>query len=144
MKPDLEYIKKILDILQDWDQPHMKIGEFGKHGIDIDGKEFRHHIEQLIYDEQLITFKVFIKRLYTGAADGSCTQANRNADLRLTSDGHKFAEALNTPNVWELIISEFKNDSIGTMRKVSSQLLEGFVKSKAEGLLKNVKDQFYE
>lgn len=139
MKPSQEYVKKILEILQSWDEPYMKIGEFGQFDIDINSKEFRHHIEQLIYDEQLITFRVHVERLYTGSADGKYLQCNGSADLRLTSDGHKLAEAMNTPEVWEVIKSEAKHDAIGTMRRVAVQLFEGVVKSNTERLLKGMK-----
>lgn len=55
--------------------------------------------------------------------------------LRLTAFGHEFLEALRNSQVWGTIKSEFKDASIGTLWRVSKDLLEAYTKRKISSLL---------
>lgn len=55
--------------------------------------------------------------------------------LRLTAQGHDFIEALRNSEVWDIIKKEFKDASLGTLLRVSKDLLEGYTKKKVIGLL---------
>jgi len=55
--------------------------------------------------------------------------------LRLTAFGHEFLEALRNNEVWNTIKAEFKDASIGTLWRVSKELLEGYARKKVTSLL---------
>jgi len=56
--------------------------------------------------------------------------------LRLTARGHQFIEALRNQEVWATLKRDFKDASINTLWDVAKKLLEGYTRSKIEGLLK--------
>ena len=48
--------------------------------------------------------------------------------LRLTAAGHEFTEAVNRPEIWEILKSEFKDASLSTLKSAASSLLVAFAK----------------
>ncbi|MCP4387293.1 MAG: hypothetical protein GY802_03295, partial [Gammaproteobacteria bacterium] len=42
--------------------------------------------------------------------------------------GHEFLEAINRPEIWEVLKAEFKDASLSTLKSVAGTLLSAFAK----------------
>jgi hypothetical protein len=52
--------------------------------------------------------------------------------LRLTADGHEFAEALSRKEIAQILKTGFKDASMSTLKLATKELLIAFVKTQAE------------
>lgn len=48
--------------------------------------------------------------------------------LGLTASGHEFLEAINRPEIWEVLKAEFKDASLSTLKSAAGTLLSAFAK----------------
>jgi hypothetical protein len=55
--------------------------------------------------------------------------------LRMTSSGFQLLDALLNKDILNTLKTEFKDDSLRTIRTIAKQLLENYLKKKTEGLL---------
>jgi len=54
----------------------------------------------------------------------------KSRPLRLTASGHEFTEAINRPEIWEIIKDEFKDASLSTLKSTATTLLIAFAKNR--------------
>ncbi|MEN6488950.1 MAG: DUF2513 domain-containing protein [Smithella sp.] len=135
MKIDHDYLKGLLEAFEASDKSTTTILELKDRGYDYadEGEKFLFHM-QILYDKQLIASESGILGFgFDRSADGMPCWSVFN--LRLTASGHDFLEALRNSQVWATLKREFKDVSIGTLLKVSKDLLEGYTKKKVESLL---------
>lgn len=133
MKIDQEYLKGLLEVFENAEEPTIDVNELEELGFNTEDS-------RLIFHLQLLADQGFVKREdgrhglgYTKGADGHVTWFA--IPLRLTSQGHTFIEALRNSDVWNTVKSEFKEASMSTMYNVSKKLLEGYTKKKLTELL---------
>src|SRR5665213_3955723 len=93
MKPDPDYIKKVLDAFREHPDPSMDIGQLAEVGLSYQTAEFYFHL-------RLLNDQGFVERddsqpgvgVDRASLDGGyCWSV---IPLRLTADGHAFAEAM--------------------------------------------------
>ncbi|MCA1859299.1 DUF2513 domain-containing protein [Janthinobacterium sp. HSC-3S05] len=133
MKIDQNYLKTLLEACQATEQPTFNIEDLHVAGIDHKNPQFEFHMK-------ILTDQNFVERddgedgfgLYK-TIDGLNSWALM--PLRLTGTGHEFIEALENKEVWETIKRDFKGASLGTLKTVSMQLLDGYVKKKISNIL---------
>jgi hypothetical protein len=133
MKIDQDYLRQILEALEDAPDPTTDILKLKDFGVDYETDIFLFHAE-LLLDQSLL--ERADRRPGLGVSrgiDGHLSWAV--LPLRLTSAGHDFIENLRNKEVWATIKSGFKGASISTLTAVSKQLAEGFAKQKVEKLL---------
>lgn len=116
MRPDADYIKRLLTAFQDSPCPVTDIEELEKLGLYYQTDEFYFHL-RLLHDQG------FVER-DDGEGD---LGVERNLDgdyswsvlpLRLTAAGHEFAEALNNGKAYEAVKNSLSG-SLGTMRDIA-------------------------
>lgn len=96
-----------------------------KKGIEMDDK-FLFHI-QILEDQDFI--ECLDKKSEIGyeiTLGGEFEWKSR--PLRLTASGHEFSEAINRPEIWEILKDEFKDASLSTLRSAATSLLIAFAK----------------
>ena len=132
MKINHEYLKGLLEAFESSEEPIIDIYELEKKGFSYNKDVFIFHI-QILVDKNLVQ-----------SENGDGLGFNRNSDwtvrwnvipLRLTAEGHDFLEAIRNNEVWDSIKSEFKDASLGTLLRVSKELIEGYTKKKVTLLL---------
>jgi hypothetical protein len=117
VRPDPEYIKKLLGAFQDFPEPTMDIDDLEHCGLSYKTKEFYFHMK-LFHDQG------FIERdddepglgIDTGAGDSIQWSS---LPLRLTASGHAFAEALHTSAGWEAVKKSAVSASLGVMKDIA-------------------------
>lgn len=144
MKPDLDYMAKILQVFRDSDKAHVSISDIERSGIDIITEEnelnecFIFHI-QIMNDNGLIsdrnsTTNVGLKSLgihyYMGG--GACIT---DAPIRLTQAGHDFANVLSNRDVLNRLKSDFSGASFNDVYDIGKTLLSQYFKNKLQGAL---------
>ena len=133
MKPDLEFLKKILTTLQASPRPWPTIGELENAGVDAD-EDLCLHLE-LLDDYGFIQSKADDGSF--GFQDGIGGEIYwADVPVRITASGHEFIEAMEKPEIWNVIKSEFKESSIKTIFTIGTSLVEGYAKDKLEKYLK--------
>lgn len=55
--------------------------------------------------------------------------------MRLTASGHEFTEAINRPEIWDVLKQEFKDASLSTLRSAATSLLLAFAKKQVNKYL---------
>jgi hypothetical protein len=132
MKIDHEYLKKLLEAFEASDTPTTDIQELESVGFSYQEDKFIFHLS-ILADQNLVQREQGHGLGYQKGADGYVSWSV--VPLRLTAFGHEFLEALRNSQVWSTIKSEFKDASIGTLLRVSKDLLEGYTKKKVITLL---------
>ena len=132
MKINQEYLKGLLEAFENSETPTTDIERLQEHGFSYQKDDFIFHL-QILNDQHLIERESGAGLGYTKGADGHICWSV--VPLRLTSQGHDFIEALRNNEVWNTIKSEFKEASIGTLWKVSKDLLDGYTKKKIKELI---------
>ncbi|MHA7000162.1 DUF2513 domain-containing protein [Aeromonas schubertii] len=132
MKIDNEYLKGLLEAFEASDTPTTDIEELKKAGFSYQEDKFIFHLS-ILADQNLVQCEQGYGLGYQKGVDGYVSWAV--VPLRLTAFGHEFLEALRNSQVWDTIKSEFKDASIGTLWRVSKELLEGYTKKKVTSLL---------
>jgi len=132
MKIDQDYLKGLLEAFEAAVKPTTNIQELQQQGFNYEDDKFIFHLH-ILADQALVEQEHGSGLGYTKGADGFVSWSV--VPLRLTANGYDFIEALRNSKVWETIKSEFKEASIGTLLKVSKELLEGYTKKKIIALI---------
>jgi len=123
MKISYEYLAQILSKFLDSTEPHLSWKNFN---------------DELRENESLFFFHIFIlldKGLLIGTTSdptniGVKFNANANVyvqwdtPVRLTAQGHDFAEALSKPSIKEVIVNKFKDEGLSAVIGISKSLAE--------------------
>jgi predicted nucleotide-binding protein len=122
MKPELDYIKKLLVDCQAFDKPTFNIEDLIIAGFDYHDKRFEFHVvilnEQGFIEQDGGYPDIGLDKSAVGTYDQWSV-----LPLRLTSSGHQFAEALSNKDVWATIDRKHPNIGIATLRAVALKLL---------------------
>ncbi len=125
MKIDQEYLRKMLNSFIESERSFVWVADIMQQGIEIDDK-FLFHM-QILEDQQFIECLDKKSDLgYEIALGGNFTWNSR--PLRLTASGHEFLEAINRPEIWEVLKAEFKDASLSTLKSAAQTLLLAFAK----------------
>ena len=125
MKIDQEYLKELLNTFMESSRSFIWVEDIVKKGIEMDDK-FLFHI-QILEDQDFI--ECLDKKSEIGyeiTLGGEFEWKSR--PLRLTASGHEFSEAINRPEIWEILKDEFKDASLSTLRSAATSLLIAFAK----------------
>ncbi len=125
MKIDQEYLKELLNTFIESSRSFIWVEDIVKKGIEMDDK-FLFHI-------QILEDQAFIECLDKKSEIGYEITLGGNFEwksrpLRLTASGHEFSEAINRPEIWEILKDEFKDASLSTLRSAATSLLIAFAK----------------
>lgn len=132
MKIEQEYLKGLLEAFEEANSPTTDIGELEKKGFSYQEDKFIFHL-RILADQRLVERENGTGLGFSKGAGGDISWSV--VPLRLTASGHEFLEALRNSKVWETIKSDFKDASIGTLWRVSKDLLEAYTKQKVTDLL---------
>jgi len=125
MKIDQEYLRVILNTFIESSRSFIWVEDLLKNGIEMDDK-FLFHM-QILEDQHFI--ECLDKRSELGyeiTLGGNFEWKSR--PLRLTAAGHEFSEAINRPEIWEILQEEFKDASLSTLKSAATSLLVAFAK----------------
>lgn len=129
MNIDQDYLKHLINTFRDSPRSFVDLRDFRERQIPTDDK-FLFHM-QLLEDRKLVECLNKDTNLgYSVALGGNFEWMSR--PLRLTADGHEFAEALNRREVWEVLKSGFKDASLTTLTSAAKELLVGFIKKQVK------------
>jgi hypothetical protein len=143
MRIDLDYIANILDVFLEAEMAHVKISDFEKNGIDLEGEPKRFN-EKLVFhmqiaiDNQLIGTKkgVAFNIAEIGMRESlPGTGTIIDIPIRLTQRGHDFACSLNNKEVLEKLKCGFKNAPFQVIFDGGQKLLQHFMKKKLDQIL---------
>jgi hypothetical protein len=122
---DQEYLREILNTFIESPRSYIWVADIVEKGIEIDDK-FLFHI-QILEDQRLI--ECLDKKSEIGyeiTLGGNFEWKSR--PLRLTASGHEFIEAINRPEIWEILKEEFRDASLSTLKSTATALLIAFAK----------------
>jgi hypothetical protein len=88
---------------------------------------------QILEDKQLVRSCTGSGIGYTHTTSGETAWLTR--DIRLTSEGHDLASALEKNEIWEIISNEFDNEGISVLVKVAFVLSENYALEKLDNLM---------
>ena len=132
MKIDHEYLKGLLEAFESSEEPITDIYKLEEKGFSFKEDIFIFHL-QILSDKNLVQREKGIDLGFNRNSDGTVSWSV--VSLRLTADGHDFIEAIRNNEVWDSIKSEFKDASLGTLIRVSKQLIESYTKKKITSIL---------
>ncbi|WOE87207.1 DUF2513 domain-containing protein [Aeromonas veronii] len=132
VKIDHEYLKQLLESFESSVGPTTDINELSVAGFDFSEDKFIFHME-ILSDEFCIESCSGRDLGFERGIDGGVSWGV--VPLRLTSRGHEFLDAIRNKEVWSKIKSEFKDASLGTLLRVSKELLEGVIRKKITEIL---------
>jgi hypothetical protein len=117
MKPDPEYTKKLLEAFEDSPDPTTDIDELQKLGLDYRTPEFYFHL-RLFNDNGFVERDdeesgIGVERSLDGHYSWSVIS------LRLTADGHTFAEAMRSHSGFRAVRTSLVKSSISIMRDIA-------------------------
>jgi hypothetical protein len=133
MKPDQDYIKKLLEAFEAAPHPTVNIHGLEKAGVDYRDKKFEFHMG-LFCDKGLVERADGEPGFGLIRSMGGHT-AWADVPLRLTAQGHDFLEAIRDKEVWATIKKEFKEASFGTLLEVAKRLLKEYTEQKLLALV---------
>ena len=125
MKIDQEYLREILNTFVESPRSFIWVADIIEKGIEIDDKFLFHF--QILEDQHFI--ECLDKRSDIGyeiTLGGDFEWKSR--PLRLTASGHEFTEAINRPEIWQILKDEFKDASLSTLKSTATTLLIAFAK----------------
>jgi hypothetical protein len=121
MRPDPEYIKRLLTAFVDSPGPTSDIEELEKQGLSYETDEFYFHL-RLLHDQGFVESD--------HGESGLGVERGLGGDyfwsvipLRLTAAGHEFAEALNNNKAFEAVKKSFVSSSLSIMRDIAVGVL---------------------
>lgn len=139
MKIELEEYQEILDVFLKSPTAHITLKDLGIDELDTveDTENFIFHM-QLLVENGLIsninmetgTMKSIGLLLSRGRYDGYIA-----VPIRLTQDGHDFANALNEKPILDILKKEFKNAPFSFMKTTSKTLLTKYLEKKLDKFL---------
>lgn len=145
MKIDIEYIKDILDVFLNADTAHITVNDIKKSGIsyvnaneDIDQKFLFHF--QILIENELIGKQSLRYADLEGMGFVQCMGGEWSIcplDIRLTQNGHDFAQSLANKEVFTRLKSEFKDFPFKVIFDSGRKLLEHVAKKKMDKLLES-------
>ena len=125
MKIDQDYLREILNTFTESSRSFIWLENISQKGITIDDK-FLFHI-QILEDQHFV--ECLDKKSDIGyeiTLGGDFRWNSR--PLRLTASGHEFTEAINRPEIWDILKQEFKDASLSTLKSAASSLLLALAK----------------
>ena len=124
MKPDPDYLRRLLDALQASPSPWPTTSYLSESGVEPD--------EQMLFHLQLLNDGEFVEPVNTDSNFGFMEMGTelgwQHASLRLTAQGHEFIEALDKKEVWDVIKSQFHGASLKTIFHVGRALVDGYAR----------------
>lgn len=135
MKQNPEYLRHLLDTLQESPSPWPSIGYLADSGIKPD--------EQMVFHLQLLNDGGFVQPMGDDSNFGFLNFGDEvkhtHASLRLTAQGHEFIEALDKQEIWDVVKSQFKGASLKTLFTVSRAMLDGYARETLKKHVGNIK-----
>ena len=125
MKIDQEYLRQILNSFIESERAFVWVADIAARGIEIDDK-FLFHM-QILEDQQFIECLDKKSELGYEISLGGNFEWN-SRPLRLTAAGHEFLEAINRPEIWDVLKAEFRDASLSTLKSAAQTLLLAFAK----------------
>lgn len=125
MKIDQEYLRQVLNTFIESERSFIWVVAICEKGIEMDDK-FLFHM-QILEDQHFI--ECLDKRSELGYQihlGGEFEWKSR--PLRLTAVGHEFVEAINRPEIWDVLKDEFKDSSLSTLKSAAQTLLVAFAR----------------
>lgn len=132
MNIDTHYLKGLLGAFKSSNTPFTNINILKEHGFHHDDDSFLFHM-QMLEDKRLVRACTGSGIGYSHTESGETVWLTRN--MRLTSEGHDLALALERGEVWEIIKNEFNNEGISVLLKVAIVLSENFAIEKVNSLI---------
>lgn len=124
MKPDPDYLRRLLDALRASPSPWPTTDYLAKSEIEPD--------EQMLFHLQLLNDGGFVQPVNTDSNFGFKELSGevewQDVSLRLTAQGHEFIEALDKKEVWDIIKSQFRGASLRTLFQVGRALFDGYAR----------------
>lgn len=132
MKIDQEYLKQMLNSFTESARAFIWVDAILDKGIAMDDK--------FLFHMQILEDQGFIECLDQQSDLGYEIKLGGNFEwksrpLRLTAAGHEFIEALNKPEIWEILKDEFQDASLSTLKSAAKSLLAAFAKKQLEKYL---------
>lgn len=125
MQIDQDYLREILNAFIESPRSFIWVADIVSRGIKIDDK-FLFHV-QILEDQNFIECLDKKSELgYEITLEGAFTWNSR--PLRLTASGHEFVEAINRPEIWDVLKNEFRDASLSTLKSAASTLLLAFAR----------------
>ncbi len=125
MKIDQEYLRNILNAFIESERSFVWVADIESRDVAIDDK-FLFHM-QILEDQHFIECLDKKSELgYQINLGGNFSWQSR--PLRLTASGHEFVEAINRPEIWEVLRAEFSDASLSTLKSAATSLLLAFAK----------------
>ena len=132
MKIDQAYLRDILNCFVESPKSFIWIQDLVDRGIGIDDK-FLFHM-QILEDQHFI--ECLDKKSDIGYEITLGGQFNwQSRPLRLTAAGHEFTEAVNRPEIWDILKAEFTDASLSTLKSAATSLLVAFAKKQVSKYL---------
>ena len=132
MQIDQDYLREILNSFTESKKSFIWIQALVDKGINIDDK-FLFHI-QILEDQGFVECLDKSSDIgYEITLGGDFRWHSR--PLRLTAAGHEFTEAINRPEIWDILKQEFRDASLSTLKSAASSLLLAFAKKQVSKYL---------
>ena len=125
MQIDQDYLRTILNCFVESPRSFVWIDDLLDRGIERDDK-FLFHM-QILEDQGFV--ECLDKRSELGdeiTLGGDFEWESR--PLRLTASGHEFTEAINRPEIWDILKDEFRDASLSTLKSAATTLLVAFAR----------------
>ena len=117
MKPNPDYLKKILTAFRDAPNPTIDLLELESAGIDYEEPSFEFHMHLLLDDGAIESDSQAIGFGLQTSPDGYKQWSV--IPLRLTASGHNFAEALQSSTVMTFVKKNLTAASVTTIRELA-------------------------
>lgn len=126
MKPDVDYLRKLLLAFRDAPEPTTNIDELKSAGLDYSRDiQFEFHLRLLVDDRYIENDDGSRDIGHQRGVDGRLSWGA--VPLRLTSSGHEFAAALCDQTVFEKVKGKLLPASVSTIRAVAEAFLKAEV-----------------
>jgi predicted ArsR family transcriptional regulator len=133
MKINYDYLKKLLETFASSDKAVIDYNVLKSATLTADANTFLFHLQQ-VEDEGCIERadkKPGLGYVFSMKGDGITWAV---VPLRMTSSGFQLLDALRNKDILNTLKTEFKDDSLRTIRTIAKQLLENYRKKKTAGL----------
>jgi hypothetical protein len=142
MKIDLSYFKKLLGVFIDANDAHININDFKGAGITIEENDkydqsFLFHIQIALENKLISNINFESNNLKNIGLDFGVTNNPFiiNKPIRLTQNGHDFANALNNKEILLRLKTELKDAPFKVIFEGSQKLLQHFFEKKIDNLI---------
>lgn len=130
MKVDKDYLKKLVLSFYESPKISLTIDDLKSEGFDFESDQFKHHM--LILND-----KNFIASLNGTPGFGLNNRGGwTTTQLRLTSDGQDFAEAIKNETVWRMINEKFSSAGIEVLVTAAKEGLKYAVQETVKGFFR--------